>query len=116
MSEFIFDTEQGEWHPHPFAKGAMVRPLITQEQNPGLTIARVRLLPGAELPAHTHADSTETFFILSGVALCRVGDQVVEMRPGQIGYAPPGVEHAVRNPGDEPVEALSIFNPPLARS
>ncbi len=113
MADYLFDTQAGEWLPHPRTAGAFSRPLITAAQNPGLTIARIRLLPGAEIAPHSHPASTETFFILSGAAVCRVGTTEMEMGPGQMGYAPPGVEHRVRNLGSEPVEALSIFNPPL---
>ncbi len=113
MPQYLFDTESGDWQPHPRFEGAFIRPLITSKQNPGLTATRVRLLPGAGLPPHSHPHSTETFYILRGVAACRVGGEEMEMRPGQMGYAPPGVEHTVQNRGREPVEALSIFNPPL---
>lgn len=113
MTDYIIDSQRGEWTPHPRFTGAFLRPLITAAENPGLTVSRIRLLPGAEITPHQHANSTETFYILSGVALCRIGDVEMEMRPGQVGYAPPGVEHRVCNPGTEPLEALSIFNPPL---
>ncbi len=113
MADYIFDTQTGEWTPHPRIRGVFIRPLITPSDNPGLTISRIRLLPGAEITPHRHPLSTETFIILSGIALCRVGETQMEMCPGQMGYAPPGMEHGVCNPGTEPVEALSIFNPPL---
>jgi quercetin dioxygenase-like cupin family protein len=113
MNDFMFDTSAGDWQSHPRFAGAALRPLITTAQNQGMTVSLVRLMPGCELPLHSHPNSTETFYILSGVAFCRVADQAREMRSGDMGYAPPGVAHQVHNLGSEPVEALSIFNPPL---
>ncbi len=113
MALYVFNSAAGQWNPHPRFAGAFVLPLITSEQNAGLTVWRVRLLPGAGIPPHTHPDSTETFLVLQGVALCCVGDVETEMKPGDMGYAPPGIEHRIRNLSDEPLEAISIFNPPL---
>jgi len=111
---FLIDPQTRDWQPHPRFPGASVRPLIMPAHNLGLAISQVRLLPGCELPAHSHPASTETFFVLAGVVLCRVGDEERLLRQGEIGFAPPGVAHHIRNPGPEPAEALSIFNPPLA--
>ena len=111
---YLFDPQDIAWQPHPRFEGASLRPLITPDHNPGLTVSQVRLLPGSELPPHSHPASAETFFVLTGAVLCRVGDEERLLRRGEIGYAPPGVVHQVRNPGPEPAEALSIFNPPLS--
>ncbi len=113
MPNYVFDSTAGEWHPHPRFAGAFVKPLITSEMNPGLTLSRVKLLPGGELPPHTHETATETFYVLSGEAQCRIGDEEIALKAGQGGYAPPGISHTVRNTGPEELHAISIFNPPL---
>ncbi len=113
MSPFLIDSAEQPWKPHPRFEGASVCPLITTDQNPHLTVNLVRLEPGSGLPLHTHEHSTETFYILRGKARCRVGDEERVIGPGVIGYAPPGVPHQVVNIGDETLEAISIFNPPL---
>lgn len=111
---YLCDPQEIPWQPHPRCAGANLRPLITPDQNPGLTVSQVQLLPGSELPPHSHLASAETFFILAGVVWCRVGDEERLLQSGEIGYAPPGVVHQVRNPGPHPATALSIFNPPLS--
>ncbi len=64
MPDYLFDSTAGEWRPHPHFEGAFVKPLITSEMNSGLTLSRVKLLPGGELPPHIHEASTETFYVL----------------------------------------------------
>ncbi len=82
--------------------------------NPDLTLNLVRLAPGGEITPHTHDTSTETFYILAGRGVSWVGAEQFELVPGVCGYAPPGVRHSVCNTGDADLEALSIFNPPVA--
>jgi len=113
MPNYLFDSTTGEWRPHPRFEGAFVKPLITSEMNPSLTLSQVKLLPGGELPPHIHEASTETFYVLSGEAHCRIGDEETTLKAGHCGYAPPGVRHTVRNVGQEDLHAISIFNPPL---
>ncbi|MDP3098105.1 MAG: cupin domain-containing protein [Syntrophales bacterium] len=110
---YFFDTAGGEWKPHPRFAGAFVLPLIAAAHNPGLTVSLVRLMPGAALPVHVHQNSIETFYVLRGIGVCRVGESECKIKPGWLGYAPPVIEHSIRNTGDEPLEAISIFNPPL---
>lgn len=113
MANYLFDSAAIEWRPHPRFEGAFVKPLITSEMNSSLTLSRVKLQPGGELPPHTHEASTETFYVLSGEAYCRVGEEEATLKAGHYGYAPPGVSHTVRNTGQEDLHAISIFNPPL---
>jgi hypothetical protein len=52
MLNDLFDSTEGEWRPHPRFEGAFVKPLITPEMNPGLTLSRVKLLLAGQLPPH----------------------------------------------------------------
>lgn len=109
MPNYLFDSTTVEWRPHSRFDGVFVKPLITSEMNPNLTLSRVKLLPGRELPPHTHEVSTEIFYVLSGEAHCRVGDEEITLKAGHYGYVPAGVNHAVRNIGQEDLHAISIF-------
>jgi len=102
-----------DWKPHPRSTGVFLKPLITREMNPGLTLNLVRVAPGDAIAPHTHKASTETFFILRGRGVCCIGEAEFALEPGVCGYAPPGTLHSVRNTGAEELEALAIFNPPL---
>jgi mannose-6-phosphate isomerase-like protein (cupin superfamily) len=105
------DTLQ-DWKPHPRFPRVFLKPLVTREMTPGLTVNLVRVAPGGEIAPHVHADSTETFYVLAGRGICCIGDEECTLEPGACGFAPPGVSHAVRNIGDVDLEAISIFNPP----
>ncbi|MBI5029193.1 MAG: cupin domain-containing protein [Chloroflexi bacterium] len=102
-----------EWKPHPHFPRVFLKPLITSEINPELTLSLVRLEPGGEIPPHTHAQSTETVYVLSGRGMCRIGSEEFNLEPGVCCYAPPDMTHLVCNTGDSVLEAISIFNPPL---
>jgi len=52
---------------------------------------------GAGPPLHFHATLEESFFVLDGVLTVQLGDQVVELGPGDFATAPPGVPHSVTN-------------------
>jgi len=53
----------------------------------------VRFTPGARTAWHSHAKG-QTLHVTDGVALVGTRDgQVVELRPGQTLYTPPGEEH-----------------------
>ena len=55
MPDYLLDSTEGEWRPHPRFEGAFVKPLITSEMSPDLTLNRVKLLRGGELPHHTQS-------------------------------------------------------------
>ena len=98
--------------PHPWFEGSLrqaahhIRDEPRSHLQPGETVAGRRT-------SHTHEASTETFYIPSGEARCRVRDEETILKAGHCGYAPPGVSHAVHNIGQEDLHAISIFNPPL---
>ena len=69
--------------------------LIVSPQNDDqrATVAMVRFSPGARTAWHSHARG-QTLHITEGVALLGSRDgSVIEARPGQTIYTPPGEEH-----------------------
>ncbi len=102
-----------DWMPHPRFDGVRMKTLITREMNPGMTLHRILLAPGGVIPAHTHEASTETFYVLRGRGACRIGAEEFALEPGSSNYAPPRIVHSVCNTGDQELEVLAIFNPPL---
>lgn len=105
-------TIPDDWKPHPRFARVSVKPLVTGDMNPGLTLNLVRIAPGGEITPHIHPDSTETFYILQGHGMSWIGDEELVLAPGVCAYAPPQVTHSVCNTGDSELEAISIFNPP----
>ena len=69
----------------------------------------VRVPPGKESAIyHTHHAEEEFYFILSGKGIAEVGDDEVEVGPGDfIGLPAPSVGHHLRNPFDEDLVYLA---------
>lgn len=51
---------------------------------------------GAGPPLHVHADQEDSFYVVEGILTLQLGDQVVELGPGDFASAPPGVRTASR--------------------
>src|SRR3954467_12534777 len=73
------------------------------ETNGEYTLLEIRFPAGAAAPLHVHHTEDEGFYVLEGSASIHVGDEVVELGPGEHAYGPHGVPHrfviAPRAPG-----------------
>jgi quercetin dioxygenase-like cupin family protein len=64
-----------------------------QEEGQRMTVARVRFAPGARSNWHSHVMG-QTLHVTEGVGLVQArGGKVIEIRPGDVVYTPPGEEH-----------------------
>lgn len=59
--------------------------------------------PGAKLPAHEHADSTNVFHVISGTVTVVQGDTTEAVAAPGVVLHERGVEHGARNETDEAV-------------
>ena len=48
-------------------------------------------------PLHAHAAQQDSFYVVEGVLTLQLGDDVVELEPGDFATAPPGVPHSFTN-------------------
>lgn len=96
---------------HPLNPKSEVRIVSLSEavglQRTGLHVMRIP--PGKESFAfHTHRCEEEFMYVLSGRGVAEIGDQVVEIGPGDfLGFPTPSVGHHLRNPFDEDLVYLS---------
>lgn len=60
---------------------------------------------------HAHAGADKFYFVLEGVGLFIVGDEEREAAKGELIIAPAGVEHGVRNNGNERLSLLIAIAP-----
>ena len=74
----------------------------------GLSIAE--LAPGGTLAPHVHSYE-ESFYVLSGEAILRVGEHVYRIGPGDLGALKVGTVHAWRAAGSAPVRWLQMAAP-----
>jgi quercetin dioxygenase-like cupin family protein len=55
-----------------------------------------------ETPLHTHDDSDEVAYVLSGQITFKIGDEITVGGPGTCAFMPRGLAHAWKNTGAEP--------------
>jgi quercetin dioxygenase-like cupin family protein len=93
------------------SEGYRQAPLVddkTGSVHTGLSIAE--LAPGGMLAPHLHSYE-ESFYVLSGDAIARVGDQAYRVGPGDLGALKVGTVHAWRAVGSTPVRWLQMAAP-----
>jgi mannose-6-phosphate isomerase-like protein (cupin superfamily) len=62
-------------------------------------------------PLHRHANEDEYSFVLEGRLGAQLGDEIVEIGPGELLRKPRGQDHAFWNAADEPLRFLEIISP-----
>jgi oxalate decarboxylase/phosphoglucose isomerase-like protein (cupin superfamily) len=72
----------------------------------------VQLEPGKGHELHTHPDSDEVLFVISGHGEQTVAGETREIAPGEMIFVPEGVEHGTINTGWETLQLLAVYAPP----
>ncbi|MDN3495505.1 cupin domain-containing protein [Planococcus sp. APC 4015] len=75
-----------------------------------LTIGKCFILPGQSNPVHHHPNCDEVLHVLKGLIRHRVGDEYVEMAPGDTISIPMGSVHNAENIGEDTCELLICFD------
>ncbi len=110
----LVDLETGEWQEHPRFAGVYVKGLLTTADNPLASVNVVRVPPGGNIGRHRHPQQLETIWVIRGKAFLILDQTEVSIKDGQIIAIPIGLEHALRNEDQAPVELLTFFTPPLS--
>lgn len=108
----VCTAEQNEY-AHPAHDRFWMRDVVTAALNPALSVHRGRIEAGGEIRIHVHEGQTETFYILNGEALCTMNGVETRLTGGSCVVAPPGIRHGLKNVGEEPLELLALFTPPI---
>ena len=74
-------------------------------------LTEVELASGATFPSHRHARYAEALFVLEGELSVRAVGPPLAAGVGPVVVIPPGVNHALTNPGDRPTRLLSLTAP-----
>ncbi len=64
-------------------------------------------------PLHVHREQDDTFFVIEGVIAVQVGDELIDLGPGDFASVPPGVPHTFDNirPDQPPPKVLNLMTP-----
>jgi mannose-6-phosphate isomerase-like protein (cupin superfamily) len=110
-------------HVHPYARKAddgetlwFLGSLMTVKATGAETHGRVTVVefvnpPGFAPPLHRHVHEDEMFYLLSGHAEFRCGDEVLPAGPGDFVLLPVGVPHTFVVDQSEPLRTLQITTP-----
>jgi mannose-6-phosphate isomerase-like protein (cupin superfamily) len=75
------------------------------------SLAEARLPAGKSTTPHYHPLTEEIYYILSGRAVMRIGQETREVGPGDAIAIPPGEEHQITNVGSETLKFLCCCAP-----
>lgn len=109
----VADLMTGEWREHARFPGVYMKSLLTTADNPLASVNTVQVPPGGVIGRHRHKQQLETIWVIKGNAILTLDRTEVPIKDGQIIAIPIGLEHALRNEGQSPVELLTFFTPPL---
>lgn len=95
--------------------GRLWKVLVGPEQGncENMIFGLVTFHPGSDPGTHKHDHQEEIIYVISGKGQTRVGDQSFPLEPGVTVFTEPGVEHGVKNTGNEPLVLISVFSPPV---
>jgi quercetin dioxygenase-like cupin family protein len=94
--------------------GRVVRPFVTPADGAmQLAAGVVTFPPRGDSAPHAHAREEEVLYVVSGRGALVCDGEAHYLEPGSFVFVPPGVEHFVRNDGDEPVTLFYVFSPPV---
>jgi mannose-6-phosphate isomerase-like protein (cupin superfamily) len=60
---------------------------------------------------HLHHNQDEWFYVIKGEFIVRVGDELLNLKPGDSAFAPRKVPHAFAKTNEEPAQMLVLFQP-----
>jgi oxalate decarboxylase/phosphoglucose isomerase-like protein (cupin superfamily) len=72
----------------------------------------VQLEPGKGHELHTHPESDEILYVVSGEGEQTVAGETREVSAGEMIFIPEGVEHGTVNTNWEPLKLLAVYAPP----
>jgi quercetin dioxygenase-like cupin family protein len=98
----------------PAHSGTVNRRLVGQEFGAGFEMILGQVAPGGEASRHYHFEEAQIVYILKGAADIALGEEAPRRcGPGTVIRIPKGLAHEVVTVGDEPLECLVLYAPPL---
>jgi len=101
--------EADEFHT---AEGCFILESWNRENDPDLSIARARVVPGVTTRLHRLSDTIERYLILSGEGIVEIEGMAPQpVHPGDVVYIPAGLGQRISNPGAGDLVFLAICTP-----
>ncbi len=87
--------------------GTVRQVLIGPDVGPNFALRRFIMEPGGGMPLHTNTVEHEQY-VLRGQARVRIGEDVHQVKAGDVVYIPGGTPHSYEAQGSEPFEFLCV--------
>ena len=84
--------------PEPYAD---YRPTFETSR---LNVTHVRIHPGETVPAHTHQDEDQVYYVASGTGFVELDGARTDVTAGSSVLIPLGTEHLITNTGSDPLD------------
>lgn len=84
--------------PEPYAD---YRPIFETGR---LNVTHVRIHPGETVPAHTHLDEDQVYYVAAGSGFVELAGERTTVAAGSAVLIPLGTEHMITNTGSEPLD------------
>jgi quercetin dioxygenase-like cupin family protein len=98
----------------PAHSGTVNRRLVGREFGAGFEMILGQVAPGGEASRHYHVEEAQIVYILKGEADVALGEEAPRRcGPGTVIRIPKGLAHEVVTVGDETLECLVLYTPPL---
>jgi quercetin dioxygenase-like cupin family protein len=107
-------TKDSPWITEiPYHEGYRMTPMVNRKTCPG---AQIEFYVGeydldGRADDHVHAAEDHVFYVLSGRATAKVGDEVHTVEPGDALWVPKGEVHNFEAIGGEHFRVIAIFAP-----
>jgi len=94
--------------------GTVNRRLVGREFGAGFEMILGQVAPGGEASRHYHVEEAQIVYILRGEADLALGEEAPRrVGPGTVIRIPKGLAHEIVTAGEEPLECLVLYAPPL---
>ncbi len=92
---------------------AWSKDLITSSSSRMFSAHHLKIEPGGEILAHTHAIESELHFVIAGQGQALLDGKWESVGEGDVVLAHATVPHGLKNDGATPLFVLCVFAPPL---
>jgi quercetin dioxygenase-like cupin family protein len=112
---FVVPPGEGtKWEMAPGRSAALK--MLTRETAGSVMMFEEVAPVATDTPMHTHDDSDEIAYVLSGEITFKIGDEITVGGVGTCAFMPRGVPHAWKNTGPEAGRVLFLYTPGKAGS
>lgn len=113
MHGMFLPRKDRDFADHPKFTGVRIAILVRGVDSDHVSVSQLEIASGVEVPIHTHAHQLDSIFVLSGHGEVFINGNWQQIEAEDYLLAPAGVEHAVRNTGQETLRLFVHHSPPL---